>query len=236
MVQPQTAAAGQRITVTREPKLVRIMRHEFSNGSGFDPAPLHKYLSTLSVEQVRLLWKTAHEYDGKHRLVVFVTHDPAGTAKPMCADLCDRPPTPVLSNARFAVFHCNGEGNKAIELVCYTEEFVLNRHYPKPVARTEGAPRCYKISAMNMTNVPEDEGDAIWHRVSTVNANGTGIAIHGGEPKQDRNTGLVYVPAPNALHGMINTIAAGCCFATTTGMRPNATSSCGCSCRIARAN
>jgi hypothetical protein len=208
---PLTAAADSLITVTTKPEMHRIMRHEFSTlGSDFNPDPLHAYLRTLTTQQTQLLMSYPLEkYPGQQRLVVFITLlDQTATKKLMCADLCDTPSTSVLSNARFAVFWCNGTKN-TVELVCYTEEFYLPKPptSPTPNRRDAAKPTVYKISAMRMSEAAAGEGFTIWNRVSTVDKGGgdVGTAIYGGQSVKDPETGVITAKAPNSLHGFINT-------------------------------
>ena len=196
-VDVKTAAGGQQIWVTEKPEMLRIMRHEFRDGTDFDPKPLCQYLATLTREQVRLLMSYPKEkYLGKQRLVIFITLDP-NISLPMCADQCDSVATLINSNSHFAVFHCDG-ATQMVSLVSYTKEFNLFNHRLTLERRDAAAPKVYKISAMNMSHVASGEGDTIWNRVSTVGRNDIGTAIYGGDAQH----------APNSLHGMINT--AGC--------------------------
>lgn len=205
----QSAAAGDRITVTKNPKMHRIMRHEFHNGIYFDPVPLHNYLASLTREQVRLLMTyPKQKYENKHRLVVFITLDPSVNSL-MCADKCDAASTPIHSNSHFAVFHCNGVASR-VELVCYTKEFNLFAHRPPLEARNTAEPKVYKVSAMNMSHVPEGEGDVIWHRISKIGNNDVGTAIYGGDAHH----------APNSLHGMINTMGCWMLFRNYNWYKP----------------
>jgi hypothetical protein len=195
MSETESAAVGDRIVVTPNDQMHRIMRHEFSNGTEFDPAPLHAYLNTLTEQQVRLLLSYPRQkYLGRQRLVVFVTLDPANTNLPMCADECDSAATLINSNSHFAVFRCDGAA-QFVSLVCYTREFNLFRGRPKLDPRDSANPTVYKVSAMNMSHVPSGEGDTIWNRVSRVGSGDRGTAISGGDDTH----------APNSLHGMINT-------------------------------
>ena len=198
-VEVRSAAGGQQIWITERTEMLRIMRHEFSNGTDFDPAPLAQYLSTLTVEQVKLLMSYPFEkYTGKHRLVAFITLDEKNTDLPMCADQCDPPASTLIrSNSHFALFHCNGVAQR-VSLVCYTKEFNLFAGRPTLDKRDATMPTVYKISAMDMTGIPSTEGDTIWNRVSKVGHNDQGTAIYGGDATH----------APNSMHGMINT--AGC--------------------------
>lgn len=203
----QGAVLGPQIAITEKKELHRIMLHEFRVGADFDPKPLRAYLSSLSPQQVRLLMSYVKDkYAGKHRLVIFITVDPKHTNKLMCADFCDGGASSVRSNAKFAVFHCDGV-TETVTLVCYTEEFLLNNGKPRLFPVSTDKPKVYKVSAMDMTNV-KGEGDVIWHRVSELGPNGQGIAIYGGKPYVEPTTGQVVTPAPNAMHGMINTV--GC--------------------------
>jgi hypothetical protein len=203
----QGAVLGPQIAITDNSKLRRIMLHEFRDGADFDPKPLRAYLSSLSPQQVRLLMSYVKDkYAGKHRLVIFITVDPKRTNRLMCADFCDGGASSVRSNAKFAVFHCNGV-NETVTLVCYTEEFLLNNGKPRLFQVNVDKPKVYKVSAMDMTNV-KGEGDVIWHRVSELGPGDQGIAIYGGKPYVDPTTGQTVTPAPNAMHGMINTV--GC--------------------------
>ena len=181
--------------MTQNPQMHRIMRHEFSTGTEFDPKPLHDYLATLTKEQVRLLMSYPRDkYLGKQRLVAFITLDEANIKTPLCADKCDADATAINANSHFAVFRCDGAA-QMVSLVCYTKEFNLFSGRPTLDAKDTPNPTVYKISAMNMSYVPSGEGDTIWNRVSRVVGGDKGVAISGGTPKK----------APNSLHGMINT-------------------------------
>ena len=192
---PKTAAAGTPITVTKNEKMLRIMRHEFRDPQGkFDPKPATEYLGTLLPEQVKLLQSYPREkYIGKDRLVVFITALKNAPNKEMCADMGTGTPA-VKSNAKFAVFHCDTK--KTITLVCYTEEFFLSLNHPKLDARKETTPTVYKLSAMDMSQDKEGNHVSIFNRISLTN----GDALSGGSLNPPKY--------PNSIHGMIN--STGC--------------------------
>ena len=121
----------QAIDVTKEPKLTRIMLHEFakadpSGGSFvFDPKPVEDFLSTLSVEQKKTLCKIA-EANPAGRLVVFITlYDPAKRQLRMFADNGKGTPS-IRPNATFTVFHCRDVEKGGVTLICHTEHFVVH--------------------------------------------------------------------------------------------------------------
>ena len=193
--EPKTAAAGSPITVTKNDKMHRIMRHEFRDKQGhFDPKPATDYIKTLSEQQVKLLQSYPREkYVGKDRLVVLVTVPQNAPKKQMCADM--GPGTPAVeSNATFAVFHCDTK--KAVTLVCYTEEFFLSPNRPKLDPRKTTKPTVYKLSAMDMSQDPDGNHVSIFNRISLTN----GDALSGGSLNPPKY--------PNAIHGMIN--STGC--------------------------
>lgn len=116
------------IKITKEPKLTRIMLHEFAkieNGKPvLDTAPLQNFIDSLSVPQKKLLIRQAQEKP-EGRLVVFITLYP-NKGLLMDADFCDPGSTRVHPNACFTVFHCEDLGKRGVTLVCHTEHFLLN--------------------------------------------------------------------------------------------------------------
>ncbi|MEO6002383.1 MAG: hypothetical protein ABIZ04_16185 [Opitutus sp.] len=193
------------IVITKDPKLTRIMVHEFSriktpvdvsdiDPFQFDEAPLQAYIDNMSVEQKKLLLNRKVSTPGG-RLVVFVT---IYRQKPlrMCADF-----SPGLGsahpNATFSVFHCQGPDND-VTLVCHTEHFLVNLrngptnnwlHSPQRgkaasvwLKKNNTAPPLFKIGAI----FPRAFCDGvIWSRIFTA----AGRDIMRG----------------NTLHGMLNT-------------------------------
>jgi hypothetical protein len=202
------------IDVTSQTALTRIMLHEFATlqrqpdndiRAVFDSSELNAYLATLTVQQKKLLLKTALQYP-QGRLVTFVTLYPRKALR-MNADWVDES-NGVVPNATFSVFHCRNEprssatpkSTSAITLVCHTRYFVLNIVNPptlnwitkrvydgnKPnqwLSKATEAPILFKIAALE----PSSKCDGvIW---SVILDAGTGENIMPG----------------NALHGMINT-------------------------------
>jgi len=196
------------IAITSDPRLTRIMVHEFSRPKAapapddddpfeFDPAPLQAYIDTLSPQQKKLLLnlKVARP---EGRLVVFLT---VYRQKPlrMEADFGPRDGS-AHPNATFSVFHCAGP-EKPVTLVCHTEHFLLNLrngrtnawlHAPQKgtpardwLKKSNVAPPQFRIGSM----LPRAFCDGvIWSRIFTADG-------------QDIMRG-------NTMHGFVNTI--GC--------------------------
>ena len=206
----KTAAQAAQILVTKNARLLRIMRHEFHEGNVFNPKLPTDYLGTLLPAQVRLLQSYPKDkYKGKPRLVIFITKDPniEKLELPMCAVELNKYEK-ITSNCHFAVFHCDGttQSKQNISLVCYTREFCLDLHPPKKFElQNAQSPTLYKISAMNMSGVSSGEGDTVWNRISLVEKDDKGVAIYGGESVLNPKTQKMEGRAPNAMHGMINT-------------------------------
>ena len=191
------------IGITTDPRLTRIMLHEFSRPKPspaaddddpfeFDPSPVQAHLDTLSPQQRKLLLNLDVAPPG--RLVVFMT---VYAKKPlrMEADFgragCVRP------NATFTVFHCAG-AEKGVTLLCHTEHFLINLRNDrtnswlhaaqkgKParewLKKSNTAPPRFRIGSM----VPREFCDGvIWNRIFTADG-------------QDIMRG-------NTMHGFINT-------------------------------
>ena len=198
----------QAIDVTADPKLTRIMLHEFAKPDGadfvFDPKPAEDFVRALAVQQKKVLCKVAQEKPGG-RLVVFVTfYDTAKKALRMFADNGGGNHS-IRPNATFTVFHCRDVENGGVTLVCHTEHFVvhmLNGSTQKWIRGREGPKRRvaneymqkstpdpieYKIAA----HLPADAGGhdgVIW--CSIFRPNGKSI-----------------MPG-NFVHGIVNTL--GC--------------------------
>jgi hypothetical protein len=201
------------ITLTDDPRLTRIMRHEFntfgmpSNRDGrpadedyvFDPAPVQAFIDGLTPPQkCMLLNYEVAKHDG-NRLVTLITLMP-DQGLDMCADYCVQHLTQVIANASFAVFHCRGPGQGA-SLVSYTRHFVLNfyngptkallhsQQGNKPprewLARDNPTPVMFKIGCCEPST---ETHAALYNRV--LRPDGTDVM------------------SGNTLHGIINTI--GC--------------------------
>jgi len=197
------------ILLTTNPKLTRIMFHEFSRPKvspppgdedpfEFDPQAVQTYLNTLSPQQKKLLLNyTVNKPVGQ--LVVFIT---LYAQKPlrMCADYCDKGVKCARPNATFSVFHCRGPEINPV-LVCHTEYFLVNLFNPDTNAWVHGVqkgkparewlrksnpqPPRFRIGSI----LPQRMCDGvIWSRIFTPE-------------------GKDIMPG-NTLHGMINTI--GC--------------------------
>jgi hypothetical protein len=197
------------ILLTTDPKLTRIMYHEFSRPKAspppgdedpfeFNPHAVQAYINTLSPQQKKLLLNyKVNKPEG--RLVVFVT---LYAQKPlrMCADYCDKGVKCARPNATFSVFHCLGPEKDPV-LVCHTEHFLVNLFNPDTNAWVHGAqkgkparewlrksnpqPPQFKIGSI----LPQAMCDGvIWSRIFTPE-------------------GRDIMPG-NTMHGMINTI--GC--------------------------
>lgn len=187
--------------ITKNPRLRRIMYHEFpsyrSGQMDLDEAPLRRYIANLSMEQQKFLamHKLGKDKNGSprnNRLVLFMTKDPS-ISKLMGADLCDYGATSVRSNGSLAAFHCRP--NERPVLVCYTEELFLNHIPPGLVFQSRTTPweqtAQHRICAMQ--DIPTDAW-VVWHRICRPD----GADIMPGTGNK----------APNSLHGMINTV--GC--------------------------
>jgi hypothetical protein len=208
-----TAQSGDKIIVrpigiTTDPRLTRIMVHEFSRAKAapaagdddpfeFDPAPVQAYVDSLAPQQKKLLLNLKPAKP-EGRLVVLIT---LCKQKPlrMCADFGPGNGS-AHPNATFSVFHCQGP-DKDVTLVCHTEHFLLNLTNGRTntwihtaqkgkaasvwLKKSNPAPPEFKIGSM----LPQGMCDGvIWSRVFTA----------GG---QDIMLG-------NTMHGFINTI--GC--------------------------
>ncbi len=196
------------ILITQDPKLTRIMVHEFSriktpvdlndnDPFQFDEAPLRAYLDSLSPQQKKMLLNRKVSAPGG-RLVAFLT---VYRQKPlrMCADFGPGRGS-AHPNASFSVFHCQGP-DKDVTLICHTEHFLVNLtngptnqwlHSPQKgkaakdwLKKSNPAAPEFKIGAM----LPQTFCDGVlWSRIFTASG-------------QDIMRG-------NTMHGMINTI--GC--------------------------
>jgi hypothetical protein len=121
----------QAIDVTKDPKLTRIMLHEFAREDErtlkieFDPKPVETFVTTLTVQQKKTLCKIAEANPGG-KLVVFITlYDPAKKQLRMFADNGKGTPS-IRPNATFTVFHCRDVEKGGVTLVCHTEHFVVH--------------------------------------------------------------------------------------------------------------
>lgn len=188
------------IDITTDPKLTRIMLHEFATPAGrsavFDPTPVRNHLNTLTAQQKRLLY--THAIDKPEgRLVVFITLYPRSKSLRMFADFHTQG---VVSNCTFSVYFCRDVTKGGVTLVCHTEHFVLclpnpptfqwittrvydgkkpnewlNKNNPKPIQ--------FKLASLKPQAVCDG---VIWNSFYEA---GTGNNIMPG----------------NSLHGMINT-------------------------------
>jgi hypothetical protein len=113
------------IDITTDPKLTRIMLHEFATPGGrsaaFDPNPVRGYINTLTAQQKKLLYHHAIDKP-EGRLIVFITLYPRKSLR-MFADCFENG---VIPNATFSVFFCRDVTKGGVTLVCHTEHFVLN--------------------------------------------------------------------------------------------------------------
>jgi hypothetical protein len=119
------------IPVTTEPKLTRIMLHEFSTNQGatsaFDPGPAEAFSSLLHPQQRKLLLTRA-QANPNGRLVVFIAlYDTSVKKRRMRAEMFN---VAVRANATFTVFHCEDPQKRGMTLVCHTEHFALNFFNP----------------------------------------------------------------------------------------------------------
>lgn len=191
------------IKITKDPKLTRIMLHEFAKKEGdkfvFDPAPVEAFVESLTPQQKKMLLNYDVSAAGGNRLVVLIT---LYAKKPlrMGADFCQEHTTFVTPNATFTVFHCRGP-RKGATLVCHTEHFLVNllngdtRSLIHATIDKRGAnewtdkettkPVLFKIASM----LPQKMCDGVmWSRI--FKPNGTDVM------------------KGNTMHGMINTV--GC--------------------------
>lgn len=201
-------SAGNRLIipgfkVTRNPKLRRLMIHEFPKPDGkggfdFDEAAVQAELDKLTPQQRKLL-ATLDPGPSGNRLVTFATLQKENGLR-MHADICQDTPFSIKPNATFAVFHCQGAG-KEVSLVCFVRNFVINMinpetntllHQPQGkqkaddwLARGNPTPPVFKIGCFARAQLTDG---VLWNRIFTPN----GKNIMGG----------------NTMHGMINTV--GC--------------------------
>ena len=209
------------VQVTQDSKLTRIMLHEFAKPSGttfvFDPAPLTRYLSSLTPQQKRTLFKHSIAKPSG-RLVVFITIYPKKDLR-MTADYCEAAPSPrrcVRPNATFSVFHCFDPQKGGATLVCHTEHFLPILKNNLGLKRKDGTPRkdprdtWLWIHSRQDGKLPND-----WLKKSNPRPIQHKIA---SELPQKRNDGVIWsriftprgrdIMMGNTMHGMINTI--GC--------------------------
>lgn len=205
---PVQLQAGNRLLipafkVTPNPKLRRLMLHEFPIADGlggfkFDEDTVQAELDKLTPQQRKLL-ATLDPGPTGNRLVTFITLQKENDLR-MHADICQDEPFSIKPNATFAVFHCQG-GGKEVALVCLVRYFVFNMinpetntlvHQPQGgkkaddwLARSNPAPPVFKIGCFARAGLTDG---VLWNRVFTPK----GKNIMGG----------------NTMHGMINTI--GC--------------------------
>lgn len=198
----------QAIDVTADPKLTRIMLHEFAKPSGanfvFDPKPPGDFVATLSLQQKKLLCRIA-ERNPAGRLVTFITfYDTARKVLRMSADNGPRAPA-MRPNATFSVFHCRDVEKGGVTLVCHTEHFVVhfvNADTRKWILGREGPKRQLANAYMQKNNPEPLEYKLVAHL--PANANG-----HDGVVwcSPFRSNGTSIMPG-NFIHGVVNTL--GC--------------------------
>jgi hypothetical protein len=204
------------IDITTHPALTRIMHHEFATRDGltFDPAPLRRYLNSLTMQQRQLLIRSVPgNPDG--RLVIFVTLYRQATRR-MYADWTETTQG-VLANATFSVFYCRNDtkmktahpSTSPITLICHTECFCVNlRNGPtqawlRPPPGARSAPGIYGGRRPNEwlrkdTKAPVRFMIAALQPSPTVSNRGIWHAIY------EAKTGHNIMPG-NSVHGMINT-------------------------------
>ncbi len=198
----------QAIDVTADPKLTRIMLHEFAKAAAtnfvFDPKPPEDFVASLSVEQKKLLCRIA-ERNPTGRLVTFITfYDTAKKVLRMAADNGPRAPA-IRPNATFTVFHCRDVEKGGVSLVCHTEHLAvhfLNPDTRKWILGREGPKRQLANDYMRKTNPEPLEYRLVAHL--PANANG-----HDGVMwcSPFRLNGASIMPG-NFIHGVVNTL--GC--------------------------
>jgi hypothetical protein len=119
------------IPVTKDPKLTRIMQHEFSTDAGaaskFDPGPAEAFSGLLHPRQRKLLLDRAQANPAGRMVVLVTLYDTAARPRRMRAEMFD---AAVRANASFTVFHCEDPFKRGITLVCHTEHFVVNFFNP----------------------------------------------------------------------------------------------------------
>lgn len=199
-----------RIELTTEPKLTRIMLHEFSklknagdsnnpNDYEFAPDSAQAYIDGLAAEQKKLLLGYDVSAHNGNRLVVLITFQPNNDRR-MAADFCEHWPTRVLANASFAVFHCKGPGN-GCTLVCYTEHFLVNLRNPETqslVHSLQGKRRADEWMRKNTLK-------PVMFKIGCLApAHGSHWVLY----NRILNPDGTDVMAGNTMHGMINTV--GC--------------------------
>ncbi len=198
----------QAIDITTDPKLTRIMLHEFARANQntfiFNPQPLENFVHSLSVEQKKMLCNIA-EQNPSGRLVVFVTfYDTSKKQLRMFADNGGGNHS-IRPNATFSVFHCRDVDKGGITLVCHTEHFVvhfLNGSTRKWILGKEGPKKQFANDYMQKTN-PEP---ILYKLVAHLPADAQG---HDGVIwcSPFRTNGKSIMPG-NFIHGIVNTL--GC--------------------------
>lgn len=122
-----------RIRVTDDPRLRRIMLHEYAREDGkggheFDPARCEAVIADLTPEQKRLLTEYQAP-DGRPRLVCFITLTGPSQRKLLGADFCGYPwgswKNRVFTNASFSAYRCAGKGQDVV-LACHTDHMLIS--------------------------------------------------------------------------------------------------------------
>lgn len=204
------------IDVTDDPKLTRIMRHEFNtlgiprNRDGtptdedyvFDPGPAHAYVDSLTSRQK--LWLLNYDvsaHDG-NRLVSFITLMPDQGVE-MYADHCRSGPTRVVANASLATFHCydRGPNGRGVQLVCYTRCFVVNL-YNGHTKKLLHSPQPGKGGKPAREWLSRDNPQPVMFKIGCcMPSSQTHMTLYNRILYPDGNDGM----PSNTMHGMINT-------------------------------
>jgi len=202
----------QAIDVTKDPKLTRIMLHEFAspNAAGdvvFDPKPVEDFVGTLSVPQKKTLVKKA-EANPDGRLVVFITfYDPTKKQLRMFADN-GKGNNSIRPNATFTVFHCRDVTKGGVTVVCHTEHFVvhfLNGDTQKFIQTKAGPKRQLPNEYMQKSNEDPVEYKLGAH-LPKPDPDSGGSGGHDGViwSTPFRPDGTSIMPG-NFIHGIVNT-------------------------------
>ena len=232
VVQERIVIGG--IKITTDPKLTRIMVHEFAKPDGntfvFDPAPLEAYLNTLTPEQKRTLFKHAISKPAG-RLVVFITIYPKKENLRMNADYCEAhgaPRPPVRPNATFSVFHCFDPAKGGVVFVCHTEHFLLNLRNSLGTVKKDGTKKADPRDTWIWVHSKQDgKTPNEWLKKSNPRPIQHKIAT---EFPQGRNDGVLWsrvftpkgqdIMMGNTMHGMINTVGCWMLFRNYNWPRP----------------
>lgn len=204
LIQPERKLRVVGIRPSKNPRMHRIMRHEFNAPDGsFEPAPLQKFIRDLTLAQRQLLARYPIK-DPAGRLVVFVTFHAASNGRLMGADYSPRyvPTSFVRPNASFSVFWVRGPGKDVI-LVCHTEHFLVNMQNSLPADRNTNT----WIAGLDQNRLDPNTDKPLRFVVAMMqpqaNNGDDGLPWNCIFTPKGRN-----IMPKNGLHGQINTI--GC--------------------------